>query len=227
MPYPHQSGRARPLYLTGAVLLAVLALAAFQYGPDLLAYQRFSLTLESTSQVKLANGGPWPQVNEACIACHGERGNPVNHVYARLAGQPAPYLVRQLQAFADGQRASPTMAPLALDLTPADIDGLAAYFARQAVTPSAYFTPDPARRTQGELRAKAANCASCHGAGLTGQGEIPRLAGQGHDYLVAQLDKFKRGERKDPTGAMAAVAKALSNDDINNLAHYLASHQGE
>ena len=71
--------------------------------------------------------------------------------------------------------------------------------------------------------AKAKNCAACHGQQLEGKDDYPRLAGQGYDYLVDQLTNFKTGKRHDATGAMAAMAGPLSQQDIEDLAQFIAS----
>ena len=63
----------------------------------------------------------------------------------------------------------------------------------------------------------------CHGTGFLGQNEIPRLAGQQHDYIVKQLKDFKERKRTNDAGNMAAVSKTLSDEDIENLAAYLAN----
>ena len=68
------------------------------------------------------------------------------------------------------------------------------------------------------------SCASCHGEGLRGMGDIPRLAGRSPSYLIRQLYDFQTGFRAGPNGvAMAAVAKTLSGEDIIALAAYIAS----
>ncbi|MNF17757.1 Cytochrome c-552 precursor [compost metagenome] len=56
-----------------------------------------------------------------------------------------------------------------------------------------------------------------------GQGAFPRLAGQGADYLLVQLDAFAQGSRVDPTGSMKAVTQTLTAQDRKALAHYLAA----
>ncbi|MCY1544168.1 hypothetical protein D9M68_800290 [compost metagenome] len=56
-----------------------------------------------------------------------------------------------------------------------------------------------------------------------GRDQFPGLAGQGHDYLLAQLNAFAAGSRKDPSGAMTAIAATLSADDRQTLAQYLAA----
>ena len=70
---------------------------------------------------KLADG--------TCAACHGQNGIGIVPLYPNLAGQKAEYLVAQMQAFRDGTRKNPIMSPMAIHLSDADIENLAAYFA--------------------------------------------------------------------------------------------------
>ncbi|MDB6145609.1 MAG: Cytochrome c4 [Pseudomonas sp.] len=219
----NQGGARRLLAVSGVVMLAVLVLAGISYGPQVLGYYRFNQSVEATSRESVARGGPWPQLNEVCMLCHGNNGNTVTQLYPRLAGQPPAYLEQQLTAFANGQRANPIMSPLAMSLSAADITGLATYFAAQAAAPNSAFSVDSVRQQKGELLVKSGNCAACHGAGLTGQAAFPRLAGQGYDYLVKQLTDFKHGSRQSIGDAMAFTA-TLSDEDIKNIAHYLASY---
>lgn len=64
-----------------------------------------------------------------CGACHGMNGISPNDMWPNLAGQKEGYLVAQMKAFRDGQRANPMMAPMAAGLSDADIADLAAYYA--------------------------------------------------------------------------------------------------
>lgn len=67
-------------------------------------------------------------------------------------------------------------------------------------------------------------CASCHGEGLRGMGDVPRLAGRSPSYLVRQLHDFQTGFRSGSTdGAMEIVSRTLSSEDIIALAAYIAS----
>ena len=69
---------------------------------------------------------------------------------------------------------------------------------------------------------KAMLCAACHGASGISTGEMwPNLAGQKAGYLTKQLKAFRDGTRTDPT--MSAMAKPLSDADIDNLAAYFSS----
>jgi len=224
--FKQQTGVSRPWMIGGLFLLVILVLAAVFLGPPLMGYYRFSQAVETTSQHNEAIAGPWPQLNGACVTCHGFDGNTLTQLYPRLAGQPAAYLSGQLNAFASGQRSNPIMSSLAINLSPAEIEQLSTYFAARPALPNSTFKADPQQRALGEQLAQAGNCVACHAAELQGQGSFPRLSGQGYDYLVKQLNDFKSGQRKDVSGAMAPVVAALSEQDIRNLATYLASHQG-
>ena len=71
-------------------------------------------------------------------------------------------------------------------------------------------------------KTKAASCAGCHGAdGISANPLWPNLAGQKVAYLVKQLKAFRDGARQDPM--MSAMARPLSDADIENLAAYYAS----
>lgn len=72
-----------------------------------------------------------------------------------------------------------------------------------------------------DARTKAAACGACHGPdGNSVNPEWPNLAGQHPGYLVAQLQAFKSGVRKNPN--MSAMAAPLSDQDMTDLASYFA-----
>lgn len=72
------------------------------------------------------------QKSTPCQACHGPDGNKTNGPqFPRLAGQYADYLVQALQEYKNGERKNPIMAPFAAQLSPRDMEDLAAYFAMQ------------------------------------------------------------------------------------------------
>lgn len=71
-------------------------------------------------------------------------------------------------------------------------------------------------------RAKAVQCAACHGIdGMSKLPEAPNLAGQTEEYLVKALNDFRSGERKNEM--MTMMAKPLSDADVANLAAYYHS----
>ena len=71
-------------------------------------------------------------------------------------------------------------------------------------------------------RAKALMCQACHGLdGLSKVPDAPNIAGQTEPYIVAQLQAYKSGVRKDD--AMSVVAPSLSDTDIEDLAAYFSA----
>jgi cytochrome c553 len=71
-------------------------------------------------------------------------------------------------------------------------------------------------------RTKALMCQACHGLdGLSKTPDAPNIAGQTEPYLVAQLQAFKSGTRKND--AMSVVAQSLSDADTENLAAYYSA----
>jgi len=68
---------------------------------------------------------------------------------------------------------------------------------------------------------KAAVCFSCHGKdGRATIKTYPNLAGQNAEYLVVALKGYRDGTRNDPI--MVPFAKALSDEDMENIAAYYA-----
>ena len=66
-----------------------------------------------------------------CAACHGRDGNSINPLWPKLAGQHAPYLVKQIKEFRSGGRKEPTMNAMSGALSDKDIEDLAAFYASQ------------------------------------------------------------------------------------------------
>ena len=169
---------------------------------------------------------------EVCAACHGPAGNSTVPLYPSLAGQTARYIYLQLKDFNEGRRTDSLMTPIAKTLTRDDMFNVAAYFSAQELRPTD-FNADSAGGTgsaglvtailKGSTKAAETLCSMCHGTGLRGQNEIPRLAGQQHDYIVKQLKDFRAGRRTNDAGNMASVSKTLSDEDIENLAQYIAN----
>jgi cytochrome c553 len=213
----------RTFMVTGGLLLAVLLVTGAVYGPELVGLIQLGKQVDKLASENTRLGGPWPRVNDACIFCHGYEGNARAQTYPRLAGQPEAYLKKQLKAFAAGERTDATMESLAASMSDREIDGLAAHFAKTTPVANATFNADATRAARGEALVKANNCAACHGGKLEGKDVFPRLAGQGYVYLRDQLTRFKAGARRDASGAMPAVTAALSDQDIEDVAQFLAS----
>ena len=162
------------------------------------------------------------QKAEACFACHGPNGNSANPAFPILAGQSWRYTYIQLKDFKEGRRSDPAMSPMAADLSRDDMIALGNFFAAQKPAPIA-FKADGARVEAGRKISDAVLCPMCHLGGFVGQNEIPKVAGQYPEYVRKQLADFKARRRTNDAGNMTSVAGTLSDDDIENLAHYIAN----
>jgi cytochrome c553 len=159
-----------------------------------------------------------------CAVCHGPDGNATIPGTPTLAGQPAFFTHWQLIKYRDGRRTDEPMAPLARNLSDADMADLAAFYAAQ--TPrSRGSAVDPARVAAGRPLADRHHCTSCHTPRLTGQQMAPLLAGQDLAYLRKLLHGFKAGTAADLDGTMTMAARPLTDEEVESLVHYLASLQ--
>ena len=163
-----------------------------------------------------------PAKAEVCAACHGADGNSTNPLYPNLAQQTARYIYLQLKDFKEGRRKDPLMSPVAATLETSEMLALADWFSKQKEKPTG-FKADPAKVEAGRKVADAVLCSMCHGGGFGGQNEVPREAGQHYEYVRKQLLDFKNKRRTNDAGNMASVTSTLSDEDIDNLAQYVAN----
>ena len=69
-------------------------------------------------------------------------------------------------------------------------------------------------------------CAACHGADCNSMIPAnPKLAQQHPEYLVKQLKEFKSGKRAN--AIMSGMVASLSEDDMRNIAYWLASKKAK
>ncbi|MEQ1440394.1 c-type cytochrome [Fontimonas sp. SYSU GA230001] len=90
----------------------------------------------------------------------------------------------------------------------------------------------PAAHAEGSAeagRVKASTCMGCHGIPKYNNAyptyRVPKLGGQSPAYLEAALKAYKSGER--PHGTMHAQAATLSDQDIADVAAFLAAHPAQ
>jgi len=67
-----------------------------------------------------------------CASCHGKTGDGEQTAFPKLAGQYESYIARALIDYRSGDRQNPIMSGFAANLTIAEIEGLAAWFASQS-----------------------------------------------------------------------------------------------
>jgi cytochrome c553 len=163
-----------------------------------------------------------PDKTKLCAPCHGENGNSTVPQYPIIAGQTSRYLYLELKDYKAGRRHGPLMEPVAKELSEDDMRALADYYSKQTWKPSP-FKADPAKVEAGRKKADQVLCPMCHLNNFMGQNEIPRVGGQHYEYVKKQLTDFREKRRTNDAGVMRAYTSGLSDQDIENLAQYLAN----
>lgn len=167
-------------------------------------------------------------VNAVCAGCHNADGNSVAPTNPKLAGLNAEYIAKQLHDFKSGDRKNAIMNGMAAPLSDSDILNLAAYFSANERKPGTAKDKELALAGEkifrgGVMGAGVPACASCHGA--HGQGipvQFPRLQGQHGDYIYAQLNSFRLGERSnDAAKMMRTIAQRMTDADMKAVSAYI------
>jgi cytochrome c oxidase subunit 2 len=169
-----------------------------------------------------------------CTACHGANGQGDEQRHAPvIGGLPAWYVEGQLDKFRQGQRGYKAnddtalqMRPMAISLTTEpDVKAMAAYVASlHPGHPAPTIKGDPERG-----KTLYATCLACHGPEGKGNEALkaPPLWNQADWYIVAQLKKFRSGERGTGKGdisgtQMRAMVATLPNDQaFDDVAAYI------
>jgi len=171
---------------------------------------------------------------QVCAACHAADGNSPLAANPKLAGQFYDYLHKQLVNFKPqgdkkAARDNAVMAGMVANLSAADLQNVASYFASQKLKPAMAKDKELAAQGQkiyrgGNAATGVAACAGCHGpsgAGIPAQ--YPRISGQFPEYIEAQLKAFRAGVRaNDPNGMMRGVAARMTDREIQAVAEYAA-----
>jgi cytochrome c553 len=175
------------------------------------------------------------QAAGACARCHGaEDVGPSSALVPLLHGQPAEFLAKALEQYAEGARRSGIMQPLAADLAASDRRQLSEYYARLAPPKRAPATAGNSRSERGRRLATEGDavngipaCDACHSG--TAVATYPRLAGQSAAYMAGQLDLWRAGHNAatDSGAIMAPIARRLSPADIDAVTAYFASLPGQ
>lgn len=173
----------------------------------------------------LAKGGTIS--SQVCAACHtadGSRGSPANPI---LQGQHAEYLVKQLTEFKAGKRKNAIMSGMAAPLSEEDMRNVAAFYASKTAKPGFAKSKDTVALGEKIYRGGIAErnvpaCAACHGptgAGIPSQ--YPRIGGQHGDYIEAQMNAFRAGQRANSAQMMGVAAK-MNDKEIKAVSDYVA-----
>jgi cytochrome c553 len=158
---------------------------------------------------------------QACGACHGDKGIPQDKTLPIIWGQHAGYLYLQLRDFQKGVRQNEFMQPIAEALSKDDMMALAEHFEKKQWPK----VPQPAASVNDTATARRVNssigCTGCHLDQYQGDGSIPRIADQQHEYLVKTMLEFRTRTRANNPG-MSDLMNAATEDELKALAAYLA-----
>ena len=176
---------------------------------------------------------------QRCGRCHGLDGRGRGFgAFPKLAAQRPAYLAAALQAYADGERHSGIMEPIATGLSLGEMQALALHYARLSSKPypSPSHNDDDAtlvaiERGQAIARhgipsQRVPSCMDCHGPSVIRRNpNYPVLAGQYADYLVLQLELFKKQQRGGSAydHLMHPIATRLTSEQMHDVARYYAS----
>lgn len=157
-----------------------------------------------------------------CLACHGADGRSRTAETPSLGGQPSFFVVAQLFLFREGRRDNPAMIAAAKGLSNDDLLSFAERVARLPAPPPPEEPVDPARFARGRALTLRHPCGVCHNPDFSGREQMPRLANQREDYLLRAMREYKSGARLGYGGAMAQELAGLGDQELVDLAHFLA-----
>ncbi len=183
----------------------------------------FNKIVKRTGATSPAEEDPFAAVREAtadCAGCHGEDGNSDIPGMPSLAGQHVAYLINALKQYQDGLRKDEDMQAFVEDLTSADIEDMAYFYA--AMEPKQAEPP-----TEGDAFAGlaiTAPCSGCHADdGNNKDPKTPRLAGLDAEYLVAAAEGYRNGARDHDV--MREALANMREPDLKDMAAFYASKE--
>jgi cytochrome c553 len=157
-----------------------------------------------------------------CFACHGEHGQSATENTPSLGGQQAPYALIQLFMFREKLRTFEPMNEMAKPLSDDDLKTFSDFIAQLPKPPPPADAGDPPRMQRGRALAEQNRCNSCHNPDFSGKENVPRIANQREDYLAKTLAEYKDNTRHGYDGTMADVMQSVTQEQIADLAYYLA-----
>jgi cytochrome c553 len=157
-----------------------------------------------------------------CLACHGQNGQSENPGVPSLGAQQAFYVTVQLLMFRERMRVVDPMNEMAKGLSDDDLRGFADAIAKLPAPTPAEGPVDAARMERARALAGQNHCNVCHTPSFAGQENVPRIAGQREDYLIKALRGYKDNSRRGYDAAMADVVPQITDEQILDLAYYLA-----
>lgn len=179
-----------------------------------------SVALYFASQTPAERGAPAsgdPAAGEpltaVCGGCHGSHGVSTDAATPNLAGQDARYLANAIKAYPKTRRHL-SMESYVGDLSQADIENIAAFYAIQKSRPS--------EKGQTLVQDLIAKCDRCHAAGVDNPSmAVPKISGQDKDYLVMALRGYRDDRRE--SSMMHNMSLPYSDAVIESVSAYYAA----
>jgi sulfide dehydrogenase cytochrome subunit len=174
---------------------------------------------------------------QQCAQCHGKNGASTEPNIPIIGGYSAKYIVDTIKLFKKKQRtcaevsipAGPKkgtksdMCKVVADLSDADAEGLAKYFAGQKfVRAKQPFDADKAARANAVYKLRCEKCHENNGSSPDEDNGI--LAGQWMPYLRDQLVNFRAGKRPIDDKMKQRLDK-VTKEEEELLLHFFASQQ--
>ena len=157
-----------------------------------------------------------------CLACHGEKGQSTLPDVPSLGGQQAFYVTVQLLMFRERMRVADPMNDMAKGLTDDDLRSFADIFVKMSPPQPDAGAVDDARMQRAQALVVQNRCNFCHTPSFAGQDNVPRIADQREDYLVKALRGYKDNSRHGYDASMADVMAPITDEQILDLAYYIA-----
>ena len=217
-------------------LLAGLPLVAYcesiRVGDIEISPEDFSATLASEKRIA------------KCLSCHGSNaggdidfGPDAHYGTPALRGLRESYVKESLIAYRTGTRKHREMSAVSSLLDGETIEFMARIWLEFEVPPmrpdselAALAETDSLFRTgqsiarEGIPQQGVPACIACHGSRGEGGAAGPRLAGQSVMYIRNQFESFASGTRQTfQSAAMQPVVAALTDEDLEAVAHYYES----
>src|SRR3954464_3476560 len=157
-----------------------------------------------------------------CLACHGERGQSETENTPSLGGQQPAYTLIQLFMFREKLRVFEPMNEMAKALNDDDLRAFSEFIGKLPKPAPPADAGDPARLQRAQVLVQQHRCNSCHNADFSGRDNVPRIADQREDYLAKTMREYKDNSRHGYDGTMAEVLNPVTDEQIGDLAYYIA-----
>src|SRR4051812_27968763 len=184
--------------------------------------RRMMMALAFSLVASLARAETLEERAAPCLACHGEHGQSETENTPSLGGQQPAYALIQLFMFREKLRVFEPMNDVTKPLTDDDLRTFSDYLGTLPKPVVASDPADPARIQRAQALAQQHRCNSCHNPDFSGRDNVPRIANQREDYLAKTMREYKDNSRHGYDGTMAEVLNPVTDEQIGDLAYYIA-----